>query len=212
MTAIETELKTISHFIGGESVPSTSGRSGVVWNPATGEPQAHVAFASAAEVDAVVAKAQAAWPAWRDTPLSKRADIMFRLRELIDKNRQRIAEAITAEHGKTLPDALGEVARGLENVEFACSIPTLLKGEFSEQVSRGVDVLQVRQAHGVVAGITPFNFPAMVPMWMFPNAIACGNAFILKPSEKDPSASLIMADLIHQAGVPAGIFSVVQGD
>jgi len=212
MTATETELKTISHFIGGESVPSTSGRTGVVWNPATGEQQAHVAFASADEVDAVVAKAQAAWPAWRDTPISKRADIMFRLRELIDKNRQRIAEAITAEHGKTLPDALGEVARGLENVEFACSIPTLLKGEFSEQVSRGVDVLQVRQPHGVVAGITPFNFPAMVPMWMFANAIACGNAFILKPSEKDPSASLIMAELIHKAGVPPGIFSVIQGD
>ncbi|HXJ40249.1 MAG TPA: CoA-acylating methylmalonate-semialdehyde dehydrogenase, partial [Bryobacteraceae bacterium] len=205
-------MKTINHWSGGKSVPSTSGRSGIVWNPATGEAQAQVAFASEAEVDSVVAAAKAAFPAWRDTPLSRRSEILFKLRELVDKNRQRIAEAITMEHGKTLPDALGEVARGLECIEFACGIPTLLKGEFSEQVSRGVDVLQVRQAHGVVAGITPFNFPAMVPMWMFPNAIACGNAFILKPSEKDPSASLILADLIHQAGVPAGIFNVVHGD
>jgi len=212
MTATEVEMKTINHWIGGKSVPSNSGRTGVVWNPATGEPQAHVAFASEEDVDAVVAAAKAAYPAWRDTPLSRRSDIMFKLRELVDKNRQRIAEAITMEHGKTLPDAMGEVARGVECIEFACGIPTLLKGEFSEQVSRGVDVLQVRQPHGVVAGITPFNFPAMVPMWMFPNAIACGNAFILKPSEKDPSASLILAELMHQAGVPAGIFSVVHGD
>ncbi len=212
MTATETELKTINHFIGGQLVPSTSGRTGIVWNPATGEPQARVGLASAEEVDAAVARAKAAWPAWRDTPLSKRSEILFRLRELVDQNRRRIAEAITMEHGKTLPDALGEVARGLECIEYACGIPTLLKGEFSEQVSRGVDVLQVRQAHGVVAGITPFNFPAMVPLWMFPNALACGNCFILKPSEKDPSASLVLAELIHQAGFPAGVFTVLQGD
>lgn len=212
MTATETELKTINHFIGGKLVPSTSGRTGIIWNPATGEAQAHVGLASTEEVNAAVATAKAAWPAWRDTPVSKRSEILFRLRELVDQNRRRIAEAITMEHGKTLPDALGEVARGLECIEYACGIPTLLKGEFSEQVSRGVDVLQVRQAHGVVAGITPFNFPAMVPLWMFPNALACGNAFILKPSEKDPSASLVLAELIHQAGVPAGVFTVLQGD
>ena len=212
MTATEIELKTINHFIGGKAVASASGRSGIVWNPATGEAQARVDFASEEETDAGVAAAKAAWPAWRDTPLSKKAEILFRLRALVDQNRKRIAEAITMEHGKTLPDALGEVARGLENIEFACGIPTLLKGEFSEQVSRGVDVLQVRQAHGVVAGITPFNFPAMVPMWMFPNALACGNCFILKPSEKDPSASLVLAELIHKAGVPPGVFTVLQGD
>jgi malonate-semialdehyde dehydrogenase (acetylating)/methylmalonate-semialdehyde dehydrogenase len=212
MTAAETDLKTVGHFTGGTTVPSTSGRSGVVWNPATGDAQARVAYAGAEEVDAVVAAAKAAWPAWRDTTLSRRSEILFRLRELVDQNRRRIAEAITMEHGKTVSDAMGEVARGLECIEFACGIPTLLKGEFSEQVSRGVDVLQIRQAHGVVVGITPFNFPAMVPMWMFPNAIACGNAFILKPSERDPSASLILAELAHRAGVPDGIFSVIQGD
>ena len=212
MIAIETEIKTINHFIGGQAIPATSGRSGVVWNPATGEAQAHVGFANEADVNAVVAHAKAAWPAWRDTPVSKRSEILFKLRELVDQNRRRIAEAISAEHGKTVPDALGEVARGLECIEFACGIPTLLKGEFSEQVSRGVDVLQLRQAHGVVAGITPFNFPAMVPMWTFPNAIACGNAFILKPSEKDPSAGLILAELCLKAGVPPGIFNVLQGD
>ncbi len=183
-----------------------------MWNPATGSAQALVAFASAAEVDQAVAAAKAAFPAWRATPLSRRAETMFKLRDLIDSNRRRIAEALTLEHGKTTADAMGEVARGLENIEFACGIPQMLKGGYSEQASRGVDVYQLRQPLGVVAGITPFNFPAMVPMWMFANAIACGNAFILKPSEKDPSVSLLLAELIREAGVPDGVFNVVQGD
>ena len=153
-----------------------------------------------------------AFPEWRATPLSRRAEIMFRLRELVDANRREIAALITLEHGKTPSDAMGEVARGLENIEFACGIPNLLKGGFSEQASRGIDVYQIRQPLGVVAGITPFNFPAMVPLWMFPNAIACGNTFVLKPSEKDPSVSLLLAELMQKAGVPDGVFNVVQGD
>jgi malonate-semialdehyde dehydrogenase (acetylating) / methylmalonate-semialdehyde dehydrogenase len=205
-------LKTVNHWMGGKLLPSTSGRSGPVWNPATGEERARVDFASAEEVNQAVDTAKNAFPDWRATPLSRRAEILFKLRELVDGNRRGIAELITLEHGKTLPDALGEVARGLENIEFACGIPNLLKGGFSEQVSRGVDVYQIRQPLGVVAGITPFNFPAMVPMWMFANAIACGNSFILKPSERDPSVSLFLAELLKQAGVPDGVFSVVQGD
>ena len=183
-----------------------------MWDPATGEAQARVAFASAAEVDRVVADAKRAFTEWRATPLSRRSEVMFKMRELVDANRRRIAEMITTEHGKTLPDAMGEVARGLENIEFACGVPNLMKGGFSEQVSRGIDVWQIRQPLGVVAGITPFNFPAMVPMWMFANAIACGNTFILKPSEKDPSVSLIMAELMQRAGLPDGVFNVIQGD
>ena len=205
-------MKRISHWIDGRIVEGTSGRQGVVWNPATGEQQAAVDLASAAELDAVVAIAKAAQPAWRATGLSRRAEIMFRLRDLIDANRKEIASLVTAEHGKVLSDALGEVARGLENVEFATGIPNLLKGGFTEQAATGVDVYSIRQPLGVVAGITPFNFPAMVPMWMFANAIACGNAFILKPSEKDPSTALFLAELIAQAGLPAGIFNVVNGD
>ncbi len=212
MTASEIELKTITSWSGGKPAPSASGRSGIVWNPATGEAQARVEFASAADVDVTVAIAVEASRDWRATPLSRRAEIMFALRELLHSNRHRIAELITLEHGKTLADATGEVARGLENVEFACGIPHLLKGGFSEQVSRGVDVYQINQPLGVVAGITPFNFPAMVPMWMFANAIACGNAFILKPSEKDPSVSVFLAELLRIAGVPDGVFNVVQGD
>jgi malonate-semialdehyde dehydrogenase (acetylating)/methylmalonate-semialdehyde dehydrogenase len=205
-------LKTVSHWIGGKIVASNSGRSGTVWNPAIGEAQAKVDFADVAEVDSAVECAKRAFAEWRSTPLSRRAETMFRLRELVDANRKRIAELLTLEHGKTLPDAMGEVARGLENIEFACGIPHLLKGGFSEQASRGIDVYQIRQPLGVVAGITPFNFPAMVPMWMFANAIACGNTFILKPSEKDPSVSLLLAELIQKAGVPDGVFNVVQGD
>ncbi|MBY0506595.1 MAG: CoA-acylating methylmalonate-semialdehyde dehydrogenase [Bryobacteraceae bacterium] len=205
-------MRTVHHWIGGKLTPSTSGRSAKVWNPATGEVQAMVDLAQAAEVDAVVATAQAAFPEWRSTALSRRAEVMFKLRELVDANRRRIAELISAEHGKTVPDALGEVARGLENIEFACGVPNLLKGGFSEQVSRGLDVYQIRQPLGVVAGITPFNFPAMVPMWMFANALACGNTFILKPSEKDPSVSLYLAELLQQAGLPDGVFNVLQGD
>jgi malonate-semialdehyde dehydrogenase (acetylating)/methylmalonate-semialdehyde dehydrogenase len=171
-----------------------------------------VGFASPAEVDHAVGIAKQAFVEWRASALSRRAEVMFKLRELVDANRRKIAEMLTSEHGKTVPDAMGEVARGLENIEFACGIPNLLKGGFSEQASRGIDVYQIRQPLGVVAGITPFNFPAMVPMWMFANAIACGNAFILKPSEKDPSVSLFLAELMKKAGVPDGVFNVVQGD
>ncbi|WP_027893535.1 CoA-acylating methylmalonate-semialdehyde dehydrogenase [Calidithermus chliarophilus] len=208
----EVGIKRVSHWIGGKVVEGNSGRSGVVWNPATGAQQAAVDFASVEEVDHAVAVAREAFKSWRQTPLSRRAEIMFKFRELIDANRKKIAELITLEHGKTLPDALGEVARGLENVEFACGIPNLLKGGYSEQASRGIDVYQIRQPLGVVAGITPFNFPAMVPMWMFANAIACGNTFVLKPSEKDPSASMYLAELLKEAGLPDGVFNVVHGD
>jgi malonate-semialdehyde dehydrogenase (acetylating) / methylmalonate-semialdehyde dehydrogenase len=205
-------MRRINHWIGGQVVEGTSGRSGPVWNPATGEQQAEVDFASVEEVDAAVATAKEAFASWRTTSLSRRSEVMFHLRELVDANRKEIASLLTSEHGKVLGDALGEVARGLENIEFACGIPHLLKGGFSEQASTGVDVYSIRQPLGVVAGITPFNFPAMVPMWMFANAIACGNTFVLKPSEKDPSASLLMADLLRQAGLPDGVFNVVQGD
>jgi malonate-semialdehyde dehydrogenase (acetylating)/methylmalonate-semialdehyde dehydrogenase len=205
-------MRRINHWIGGQTVAGTSGRTGPVWNPATGEQQAEVDLASVEEVDAAVGAATAAFPAWRATSLSRRSEVMFHLRELVDANRKEIASLLTSEHGKVLGDALGEVARGLENIEFACGIPHLLKGGYSEQASGGVDVYSIRQPLGVVAGITPFNFPAMVPMWMFANAIACGNTFILKPSEKDPSASLLMADLLRQAGLPDGVFNVVQGD
>jgi malonate-semialdehyde dehydrogenase (acetylating)/methylmalonate-semialdehyde dehydrogenase len=212
MAASAIEIKRISHWIGGKVAGSTSGRMGAVWNPATGEQQASVDFASVDEVDEAVRIADNAFAGWRATPLSRRAEVMFAFRQLVDANRKNIAELLTLEHGKTLPDALGEVARGLENVEFACGIPQLLKGGFSEQASRGIDIYQIRQPLGVVAGITPFNFPAMVPMWMFANAIACGNTFILKPSEKDPSVSLFLAALLQQAGLPDGVFNVVQGD
>jgi len=205
-------LRTVDHWIDGALRASTSGRTAPVWNPATGAEQARVALASAEEVDAAVTAAAASFPAWRATPLSRRAEVMFRLRDLIDQNRSKIAALLTSEHGKTTADAMGEVARGLENIEFACGVPNLLKGGYTEQASRGVDVYQIRQPLGVVAGITPFNFPAMVPMWMFANAIASGNTFILKPSERDPSVSLLLAELIQQAGVPDGVFNVVQGD
>src|SRR5262245_29917554 len=193
-------MKTINHWIDGKVHPGSSGRSGIVWNPATGEQAATVDFASVDEVDHAVAVARQAFEPWRATNLSRRAEVMFHLRELIDANRKEIASLVSAEHGKVLSDALGEVARGLENVEFACGIPNLLKGGFSEQASTGIDVYSIKQPLGVVAGITPFNFPAMVPMWMFANALACGNTFVLKPSEKDPSASMFVAELLKQAG------------
>ncbi len=205
-------MKRISHWIGGRSVEGTSGRTGPVFNPATGEQQAAVDFASVDEVDTAVAAALAAFPVWRATSLSRRSEVLFHFRELVDANRKEIASLLTAEHGKVLSDALGEVARGLENIEFACGVPHLLKGGYSEQAATGVDVYSIHQPLGVVAGITPFNFPAMVPMWMFGNAIACGNSFVLKPSEKDPSASLFLAELLAQSGVPDGVFNVVQGD
>ena len=204
--------ETVSHWIGGQRVAGTSGRRGPVFDPATGVLAREVDFASVEEVDAAIAAAKAAFPAWRATSLSKRTDILFRIRNLVDAHRKDIAAFLTAEHGKVPSDALGEVARGLENLEFATGIPNLLKGGFSEQVSTGIDVYQIRQPLGVAAGITPFNFPAMVPMWMFGNAIACGNTFVLKPSEKDPSASLFLAELLREAGVPDGVFNVVQGD
>jgi malonate-semialdehyde dehydrogenase (acetylating)/methylmalonate-semialdehyde dehydrogenase len=205
-------MNRISHWIDGKVLEGTSGRSGVVWNPATGEQQATVDFASIAEIDHAVAVAKAAFPAWRATNLSRRAEVMFNMRELISANRKEIAQLLSNEHGKVLSDALGEVARGLENVEFACGVPNLLKGGYSEQASTGVDVYSIKQPLGVVAGITPFNFPAMVPMWMFANALACGNAFVLKPSEKDPSASMFLAELLKQAGLPDGVFNVIHGD
>ncbi len=202
----------ISHWIDGRSVVGTSGREGPVFDPATGQVTKHVDFASAEEVAAAVDAATRAFPAWRATSLSKRTDVMFRIRNLVDQHRKELAALLTAEHGKVPSDALGEIARGLENLEFACGIANLLKGGFSEQVSGGVDVYQIRQPLGVVAGITPFNFPAMVPMWMFATAIATGNTFILKPSEKDPSASNFLAELLADAGVPDGVFNVVHGD
>jgi len=202
----------VNHWINGQRVPGTSGRSGPVFNPATGETAREVDFASVEEVNAAVAAAKAAFPAWRATSISKRTEIMFRIRNLVEVHRKEIAAHLTAEHGKVPSDAQGEVARGLENLEFATGIPHLLKGGFSEQVSTGIDVYQIRQPLGVVAGITPFNFPAMVPMWMFGNAIACGNTFILKPSEKDPSASVYLAELLKEAGLPDGVFNVVHGD
>ena len=205
-------MRSIDHWIGGVRVPSTSGRTGPVFNPATGEQQAAVGLASVAEVDAAVAAAREAFPAWRSTSLSRRAEVMFRLRQLVFDNRDRIADLVSIEHGKVPSDAAGELARGLENIEFACGVPQLLKGSYSEQAATGVDVYSIRQPLGVVAGITPFNFPAMVPMWMFANAIATGNTFVLKPSEKDPSVSLLLADLLAEAGVPAGVFNVVHGD
>jgi len=205
-------VNRIGHYVNGEVVVGTSGRTGPVFNPATGIQTGEVVFASVDDVSRAIAAAKAAFPAWRATSLSRRAEILFALRELLDANRQEIASLVTAEHGKTIADAMGELARGIENVEFACGIPHLLKGGYSEQAASGVDVYSVRQPLGVVAGITPFNFPAMVPMWMFANALACGNTFVWKPSEKDPSVSLFLANLIAQAGVPAGVFNVVQGD
>ena len=202
----------ISHFIDGKLLPGTSGRTGAVFNPATGVQSGAVDLASVDEVDAAVASAAAALPGWRATPLSRRTDIFFRFRALLDEHRDDLARLITAEHGKVHSDALGEVARGIENAEFACGVPAALKGDFTEQAAGGVDVYSIRQPVGVMAGITPFNFPVMVPLWMLATSIACGNTFILKPSEKDPSASLLIADLLDRAGLPPGVFNVVQGD
>src|SRR5712692_6701047 len=208
----EQDVKRISHWIGGRLVEGGSGRSGPVYNPALGKQTGAVDFATPAEVDSAVQAAKEAFESWRAMSLSKRTAIFFQIRELVHERREDIARILTAEHGKVLSDAMGEVARGLEVIEFACGIPTLLKGGFSEQASTGVDVYSIRQPLGVVAGITPFNFPAMVPMWMWAPALACGNTFVLKPSEKDPSASLYTAELLKEAGVPDGVFNVVHGD
>ncbi len=205
-------MERISHWIGGKIVPGESGRTGLVFNPATGEQTHEVDFATTEEMDTAVQAAADAFPAWRATSLSKRADIFFRIRELLEQRKPELARIVTSQHGKVVSDAAGEVQRGLENIEYACGIPNLMKGGFSEQVATGVDAYSIRQPLGVVAGITPFNFPAMVPMWMFANAIACGNTFILKPSEKDPSASMFVAEILKDAGLPDGVFNVVHGD
>jgi malonate-semialdehyde dehydrogenase (acetylating) / methylmalonate-semialdehyde dehydrogenase len=211
-TERDSELGRISHWIGGRIVPGESGRSGPVYNPALGRQTAEVDFASVEEVGRAVAAAKEAFPEWRAVSLSRRQELMFKIQRLVHDRLGDIAAILTAEHGKVVSDARGEVQRGLEVIEYACGIPTLLKGGFSEQASTGIDVYSIRQPLGVVAGITPFNFPAMVPMWMWAPALACGNTFVLKPSEKDPSASLFVAELLKEAGVPDGVFNVVHGD
>jgi malonate-semialdehyde dehydrogenase (acetylating)/methylmalonate-semialdehyde dehydrogenase len=205
-------MRTIAHWIGGATTEGSSTRRSAVYDPATGVQQAEVVLAETADVDAAVAAAARAFESWGQASLSKRTGVLFAFRELVHARRQDLAELISAEHGKVLSDALGEVQRGLEVVEFACGIPSLLKGEYSDQASTGVDVFSFRQPLGVVAGITPFNFPIMVPMWMHPVAIACGNTFVLKPSERDPSVSQLVAELWAEADLPDGVFNVVHGD
>ena len=205
-------MANLTHWINGKHVEGTSGRFGNVYNPTTGEVAAQVPLASTTELDAAVEAAKAAFPEWAATPPLTRARVMFKYKNLIEDNSDRLAAVITAEHGKVLSDAGGSLTRGLEVVEFACGIPQLLKGEYTEQVGRGIDAWTTRQPLGVCAGITPFNFPAMVPMWMYPMAIACGNTFILKPSEKDPSCALLLAELATEAGLPDGVLNVVNGD
>ena len=205
-------MKNIFHFVDGKEFKGESKRLADVFNPATGEVQAKVNLASKSDVNVAIQVASKAFPEWADTPPITRARILFKFKELIEKNSDELTKLIVAEHGKVYDDARGSLTRGLEVVEFACGIPHLLKGEFTENVGRGVDSWSMRQPLGVCAGITPFNFPAMVPMWMFPVAIACGNTFILKPSEKDPSCSMMLADLLKQAGLPDGVFNVVNGD
>ncbi len=209
--AAYTSTQDVAHVIGGQSVAG-AGRSQPVYNPASGQVARQVKLATADEVDAAVAAARAAFPAWADTPPIRRARVMFRFLELMNQHRDTLAAMITAEHGKVYTDAQGEVSRGIDIVEFACGVPQLLKGDYTEQVSTGIDNWTLRQPLGVVAGITPFNFPCMVPCWMFPIAIAAGNSFVLKPSERDPSASVFMAQLLKEAGLPDGVFNVVQGD
>jgi malonate-semialdehyde dehydrogenase (acetylating)/methylmalonate-semialdehyde dehydrogenase len=205
-------VKQINHIIGGSEVVSTSGRTSPVFNPATGEVTAQVGLGTVDEVDRAVAAAAAAFGPWSETSLAKRTAIMFRFRDLVDRYKEDMAGLLTAEHGKVLSDSLGEVQRGLENIEYATGVSEHLKGEFSQEASTGIDVYSVRQPLGVVAGISPFNFPAMVPMWMYPNAIATGNTFVLKPSEKNPSVNMLAAELLDEAGLPHGVFNVVQGD
>jgi malonate-semialdehyde dehydrogenase (acetylating) / methylmalonate-semialdehyde dehydrogenase len=207
-----TATTDVGHWINGRAVPASGSRRQPIYNPATGAVARQVLLAEVADVNAAVASARAAFPAWADTPPIRRARVMQKFLELMNQHRDTLAAMITAEHGKVFTDAQGEVTRGIDIVEFACGIPQLLKGDYTDQVSTGIDNWTLRQPLGVVAGITPFNFPCMVPMWMFPVALACGNAFILKPSERDPSPSLFMAQLLQQAGLPDGVFSVVQGD
>jgi malonate-semialdehyde dehydrogenase (acetylating)/methylmalonate-semialdehyde dehydrogenase len=208
---MDTRVLTVGHFIGGRHV-ADHGRSQEVYDPASGAVARRVALASRQTVEQAIAAAQAAFPAWRDTPPPKRARVMFRYKELLEQNAQRLCALITAEHGKVLADALGELQRGIENVEFACYAPELLKGEHSKNVGPAIDSWSEFQPLGVVAGITPFNFPAMVPLWMWPIAVVCGNTFVLKPSEKTPSSTLLLAELALEAGLPAGVLNVVNGD
>jgi malonate-semialdehyde dehydrogenase (acetylating) / methylmalonate-semialdehyde dehydrogenase len=205
-------VRTIEHWINGQPATGESTRRGPVFNPATGQQQAEVVLATEADVDSAVSSARTAFGDWGDISLTKRAKILFAFREIVNARARELAEVVSDEHGKVVPDAMGEVQRGLEVVEFACGIPHLIKGEYSDQVSSNVDVFSFREPLGVVAGITPFNFPVMVPMWMHPIAIACGNAFVLKPSERDPSASMLVAEMWAEAGLPAGVFNVVHGD
>jgi malonate-semialdehyde dehydrogenase (acetylating)/methylmalonate-semialdehyde dehydrogenase len=205
-------MDTITHYINGVTVDTQSGRHADVFNPALGEPVAKVSLGTAQDVDAAVRAAEQAFPAWSATPPLTRARVLFKYLQLCQQHTDEFAALITREHGKTFADAQGEVARGIEMVEFAVGIPQMLKGEFTDQISRGIDAWSMRQALGVVAGITPFNFPVMVPMWMFPVALACGNTFVLKPSERDPSPSLLHARLLKEAGLPDGVFNVIQGD
>ncbi|MGH2697601.1 MAG: CoA-acylating methylmalonate-semialdehyde dehydrogenase [Actinomycetota bacterium] len=205
-------MNEIRHFIAGKGLVEDPARSGEVFNPATGEVTGRVAFADAAMVDRAVTSARDAFFAWRRSSLARRTQILFAFRELLVARRDGLARVITSEHGKTLDDAAGEINRGLEVVEYVCGVPQLLKGDYSENVTRGVDTYSLRQPVGVCAGVTPFNFPAMVPLWMVPVAVACGNAFVLKPSEKDPSASVLLAEWFHEAGLPEGVFNVVHGD
>jgi len=205
-------IPIISHHINGRAVAGTSERYGEVFNPAFGTVSAHVPLASVAEVAAAVAAAKAAYPAWSEMAPLKRARVLFKFKQLLDEHVDELAAMLTREHGKVFSDAKGEVTRGIEVVEFACGIPNLLKGQYTEQVGGGIDNWSVRQSLGVVAGVTPFNFPMMVPCWMFPIAIACGNTFVLKPSERDPSVPVRLAELLKEAGLPDGVFNVVHGD
>lgn len=206
------EIRDLSHWINGHRVAGSSGRFADVFHPASGQVQARVPLAADTEVDAAVRAAAAAFPAWSAQPPLRRARVLFRFREIFEQRLEEVAALITREHGKVNSDARGEATRGLEVVEFATGIPQLLKGEYTEQVGTGIDSWSMRQPLGVVAGITPFNFPAMVPMWMFPVALACGNTFVLKPSERDPSASMLLAEMLREAGLPEGVFNVVHGD
>src|SRR5450830_1178536 len=205
-------IKIIGHYINGQHIAGTGNRSGDVYNPANGKVQATLNYATAVEVDHAISAAQAAFPAWSATPALKRARILFKFKALLDEHANDLAQAISLEHGKTISDARGEVTRGIEVVEFACGAPHLLKGDFNDQVGTGIDTYSMHQALGVVAGITPFNFPIMVPLWMIPMALATGNTFVLKPSEKTPSASLMLADLLAETGLPKGVFNLVNGD
>ncbi|MEI7834546.1 MAG: aldehyde dehydrogenase family protein, partial [bacterium] len=210
--ATSESLYEVAHWIGGRIDRGSSDRRTNIYNPALGVPQGRLILGNGTDLDNAVSNAAAAFPTWAQTPPLTRARVLFRFLDIAQTRSKDLAECLVREHGKTLPDAVGEVARGIEMIEFATGIPQLLKGEFTDQIARGMDAWSIRQPLGVVAGITPFNFPAMVPMWMYPLAIACGNTFVLKPSERDPSASLLSARWLKEAGLPDGVFNVVQGD